>query len=63
MASEPTAVFAFNEEVDEMNRTFRHLPKLGLAVCIGVIACLTVNAWIDRDEIVFEFMKLMDVGV
>ena len=46
-----------------MNRTFHHLPKLGLAVCIGVIVCLTVNAWIDRDEVVFEFTKLMDVGV
>ena len=27
-----------------MNRTFHHLPKLGLAVCIGVIACLSLFA-------------------
>ena len=44
VVSEPTAVLAFNEEVDEMNRTFHHLPKLGLAVCIGVIVCLSLFA-------------------
>ena len=40
----PTTVLAFNEEVDKMYRTFSHLPKLGLAVCIGVIACLSFFA-------------------
>ena len=27
-----------------MNRAFHHLPKLGLAVCIGVIVCLSLFA-------------------
>jgi formylglycine-generating enzyme required for sulfatase activity len=45
VASVPTPVLALNEEVDEMNRTFHHLPKLSLAVCIGVIVCLSLFAW------------------
>ena len=44
MASVPTTVLAFNKEVDVMFRAFQHLPKLGHAVCIGVIACLPLFA-------------------
>ena len=44
MARVPTTVLAFNKEVAVMNRAFHHLPKLGLAVCIGVIVCLPLFA-------------------